>query len=898
MRRLVVIVLVLSAGLSAAWAVPATKQPIVRILADGRIDTTYLHGDEYGSYRTDARGRMLTKAPAYARAPQQTMRDTYVPSKGTVRIPVILVNFADYNFTISNPIEQFDDLFNGSGGSNPNATGSVHDYYIASSDSALDLHYEVFGVYTLSHNMEYYGEDVKNSGGQVTSHNRRARELVIEAAQLAVDHGVDLSVFDNNNDGYIDNMSIVVAGYNQAEGGEARTIWPHYSVISNSDRYSGKYLSGYLMISEYRSSGGKVQAGIGTYCHEFGHALGLPDLYDTSDSENYTVGNWDVMCSGCYNNSGSTPPSYTAFERFMMGWLTPTPVSGAGIHSMSPIETSNEALLLSATPHNLNPGSPNPSEYFLLENRQAVGWDAGKEALVGTGLLVSHVTFNRNNWDKNTFNNSHPLGFDIVSAGVSIPSKSSAADIFPGTTKRTSWLPTLNDGSTLPELNVSNIRQRSDGYISLHIGETGKEKLLFDQEEVSLVTTYMYYPEQYDTAHINLLLDSVGQETVRLILPSNYFSFSADNGESWYSAGDTVELGVHRDSTYAIELLAIHTPQRKNCDYVYTFFTAETDDESCAAQMTLAGRAPRPIYITTPVIDSIANLSATSFSIYWEHQEDAELYYYTLYTVSEGESEQTDTLDVLLSQTGKSVLSSRYMYMPDKISIGIDNTYVPNSVDSIIGGEVLIQGSADGENWEKVSTIHVHRTTKNTVRTFDIDTTHHWRQFRMEYTHLGGAGGTVIKDFTAHFDLCVNYLYPLYKYSVYALEDKLVFRDLAPYTTYYYAMQAYEEKGCEPHYTDLSEPIAITTKQTPTDPHLVVTRDAEGHYTVILPEMADGLHQLGIYDYMGRLVTMLRPAYGTTEVELPPLSNGQIHLVKYFQNRMGRKDMNAKVISY
>ena len=135
--------------------------------------------------------------------------------------------------------------------------------------------------------------------------------MVTEAVQLAYNNGVDFRPYDNNNDGYIDNISIVVAGYNEAEGGEERTIWPHYSVISNSSPYNNKYLSGYLMISEYRSSGGKIQAGIGTYCHEFGHALGLPDLYDTEISKNYTVGYWDVMCSGCYNNDGSTPPTYT-----------------------------------------------------------------------------------------------------------------------------------------------------------------------------------------------------------------------------------------------------------------------------------------------------------------------------------------------------------------------------------------------------------------------------------------------------------------------------------------------------------------------------------------------------------------------------------------------------------
>ena len=293
------------------WAVPAVRQPIIRTLENGKTDTIYLYGDENASYRTSTR---TARVPSLrAQAPQQQKIASYVPSQGKVRVPVILVNFTDLSFTIDNPQAQFNDLFNINGGSNPNATGSVHTYFDASSNGALDLDYEVFGPYTLSHEMAYYGAN-KTSGGVTTNHNIRAQELVTEAVQLAYDNGVDFSHFDANNDGTVDNISIVVAGYNEAEGGPANSIWPHYSNVTTSKRYGTKYISGYLMISEYRGSGGKVQAGIGTYCHEFGHALGLPDLYDTSSSDAYTVGDWDVMCSGCYNNSGSTPPTYTALS--------------------------------------------------------------------------------------------------------------------------------------------------------------------------------------------------------------------------------------------------------------------------------------------------------------------------------------------------------------------------------------------------------------------------------------------------------------------------------------------------------------------------------------------------------------------------------------------------------
>ena len=278
----------------ATWAVPASREPIVDILDDGCKDTVFLHGDEYSSFRTKSK-KKLQKGGSVFHAPQRTMLHSYMPSRGVVRVPVLLVNFADYSFTIENPIEKFEDYFNGKGGSNPHATGSVHDYYIASSDSALDLQYEVVGIYTLSQDMEYYGSNQTNSSGVTTNHNIHARELVEEVVELAAQKGVNFSRYDNDNDGYIDNISIIVAGYNEAEGAAERTIWPHYSTINNGKKYSGKSISGYLITSEYRGSGGKVQAGIGTYCHEFGHALGLPDLYDTSVSDNYTVGYWDIM---------------------------------------------------------------------------------------------------------------------------------------------------------------------------------------------------------------------------------------------------------------------------------------------------------------------------------------------------------------------------------------------------------------------------------------------------------------------------------------------------------------------------------------------------------------------------------------------------------------------------
>ena len=611
-------IFVLCAWTSAVWAVPATREPIVRIGVDGRLDTVYLQGDEYGAVRS------------MNRAPQKTQFATFLPTSGVVRVPVILVNFSDYSFSLDEPVAQFDDLFNGNGGSNPHATGSVYSYYAASSDSALSLQYDVFGVYTLSHEMAYYGDNEKNLSGEVIGHNIRIRELIIEAVGLADKAGVDFSVYDNNHDGYVDNVSIVVAGYNEAEGGEERTIWPHYSSISGSGQYDGKKLGGYLVISELRGYKGKTQAGIGTYCHEFGHALGLPDLYDTSNGDNYTVGYWDIMCSGSYNNQGCTPPSFTAFERFVMGWLTPEQLTTPSLHTLAPIETSNQAYLISYTTHNLKALSPAPSEYFLLENRQAVGWDAGQDALIASGLLVTHITFNKSSWEYNTFNNREPLGFAIVSAGQKVQTQSSPADVFPGTTQRTSWTPTLNDGTTLDDYRLSNIMQWTDGNLSFAFGTITDPPLHIDPQPLdTLVTTFSSHIEAYTDQTVTISGKNLSSKALH-IGTTGYFSLSLD-GVNWGRSAEWFTDSVKADGTYQRDIQVRYKPVRQSCSASNGQLIVLTADSTAYTISQLAGVAPRPVYITQADSLYVDSETASSLRIGWSAVEDAEYYYVSLY---------------------------------------------------------------------------------------------------------------------------------------------------------------------------------------------------------------------------------------------------------------------------
>ena len=282
MRKISCIIL-LTCIVNVVYAVVATPNPILRQLPNGCWDSVYICGDENYHYLTTLSGEHIigteigvpyneNLANSMHRAPQAEMMISYVPSKGKVKVPVILINYKDLSFTMDDPQSKFMDFYNENGGTNPNTTGSVREYFLSASDSLLELEFDVYGPYTVKNDMAYYG------GNTSSSHMKNIDELVCEAAKLASENGVDFAQYDNNNDGIIDNLSIVVAGYNEAEGAPENTIWPHYSNVYASNLYSGKKLSGYLVISEYRGSGGKQQTGIGTYCHEFGHAL-RPDEF-------------------------------------------------------------------------------------------------------------------------------------------------------------------------------------------------------------------------------------------------------------------------------------------------------------------------------------------------------------------------------------------------------------------------------------------------------------------------------------------------------------------------------------------------------------------------------------------------------------------------------------------
>ncbi len=484
-------------------AVPAYPFPFVVNQPDGTTITVMIKGDEYHHYFLTEDGYLITKSKNdiynYARINEKgeivdtgikatdvqkrsaseiskianftkypdfsetnkMMREkrqikdsdnsSRFPLQGSPRSLVILVSFSDVNFIVPNTNQAFTNLLNENNYSANGGTGSAADYFRDASNGVFTPSFDVVGPYTLPQTMAYYGEN------DAFGNDRNAVQMIVDACAAADNNGVDFSVYDTDNDGELDNVFIYYAGYNEAEGGGDDTVWPHrwrivpganYNGTVASITFDGKQLNDYACTSELKGNNGGDMCGIGTFVHEFGHVLGLPDFYATNGANHHTLSFWDVMDAGPYLNQGRTPPTYNAFERFSLGFLTPTLVNTTQELSLNPLLTSNEAYLLSSTStHNLNPNNPFPREFFMLENRQNTGWD---EYLPGHGMLIYRVNFSYQDWQSNSPNNNpNKMGLDIMEADeiASVPSLD--GDPFPGTKKVNVYEFVLRNGTRI-----------------------------------------------------------------------------------------------------------------------------------------------------------------------------------------------------------------------------------------------------------------------------------------------------------------------------------------------------------------------------------------------------------------------------------------------------------------
>ena len=483
-----------------AFAVPAKPVVINVLQKNGTEISIRLHGDEHFSFKTTEDGILITENAdgifEYAKmnenglisatgtlAKNKTLRSNKENSfintlnnnvseismkirkeraeqkksnapASTVAVGekgiVILVNFSDKAFVTPNANTAFCNLLNQQGYSANNAVGSARDYFIACSDSIFQPTFDVYGPYTLPKTLNYYGEN--NSWDD----DKNAEEMIISACSLAYNAGVDFSQYDTDGDGYVDNVFVFYAGYSEASGAPANTIWPHRSTVVYNKYSAPKFgdvrVYDYACSSELKNTSGSEMDGIGTFCHEFSHVLGLPDLYNTSNNIwDTNLEQWDIMDAGCYNgpdnngdgySDGDVPAMYSAYEMFYVGWLVPEILTMCGDYSLEPLHSSQKKayLVTQNDNHNFNGKSPNPTVFYMVENRQKISYDA---YLPGSGLLITRINYIQSRWNSNSVNNSSPKGVEIMKAGSTMSSWafpfSSTNNFTFKSTNNTSW---------------------------------------------------------------------------------------------------------------------------------------------------------------------------------------------------------------------------------------------------------------------------------------------------------------------------------------------------------------------------------------------------------------------------------------------------------------------------
>lgn len=355
---------------------------------------------------------------------------------------VILVNFKDKKMQSKHTQAEWNDYFNKVGYNKYGNNGSVHDYFYAQSYGKLDLEFDVIGPVTVSKNMASYGAN------DAQGNDIDPAGMIKEACELAyAKEKMDMSQYDWDGDGAVDQVYVIYAGYGEAAGGEANTIWPHEWDIQGGG-YSlvlgGQRIRTYACSSELNGGYGTDISGIGTACHEFSHCMGIPDFYDTAGGGCFGMDAWDLMDYGSYGGDGYEPTGYNTYEKWVSGWIEPTILTEpCYIKNMKPLSDAPEACVVF--------NEANKNEYYIFENRQLKGTDV---ALPNHGMLVIHVDYDQKVWFDNEVNNtSNHQRFTVVPADNKLTSETVSGDTYPGTTKSTELTDTSKPAATLFNAN-------------------------------------------------------------------------------------------------------------------------------------------------------------------------------------------------------------------------------------------------------------------------------------------------------------------------------------------------------------------------------------------------------------------------------------------------------------
>ncbi|MCL2596944.1 MAG: M6 family metalloprotease domain-containing protein [Paludibacter sp.] len=552
---------------------------------------------------------------------------------GSMHLLVILVNFTDVTYQY--PQSNFVNMTNLPGYNYNGASGSVSDYFVTSSYGKFNPTFDVVGPYTLSHPESYYGRYYGTASPPSGYSNGPG--MIIDACTAAHNAGINFAQYDTDNNGKVDNVMVIFAGYNQAEGAPNTTVWPHrwaiqpgYNVTTGTNiTFDGKTLYDYSCASELKGSSGNTMCGIGTFCHEFSHVVGLMDYYNTS-AGTAMLGSWSTMASGNYNNNSNTPPAFSAYDRFEVGWLTPEQyTSTSGYKTLYPMlssptppaNTNGQAYLVSATASNMNGASPSPSEFFMIEYRTKTGFDA---SLPAAGMLIWHIDYVASIWNNNQVNvagtsqtqASHMHVYIQPTNGLT---NTTTGDPFPTATV-TSFTPKLWNGTSL-STSITNITKVGTSYITFGVPTapsndncSGAIDIACETPIQGIITsatpttsiTYSTDPSKNDVFY-SFTANSSGTHTITLT------NFTDNKDIFLYSnCSSTTDL-AHSNTTSSTETMSY------NCTAGTTYYIRVTDFTGTGGVFTISLSCPYPpacATLTAPA-NAATNVLPTGTNLTW-----------------------------------------------------------------------------------------------------------------------------------------------------------------------------------------------------------------------------------------------------------------------------------------
>jgi immune inhibitor A len=333
------------------------------------------------------------------------------PALGEKRALIILVDFDDNQYTYN--ADTFDSLVYGDN------QQSLRDYYseVSHGKFTISKTSEVTQWFRVAEDYSFYIGD--SFGLYPGTFPNNVQGIVYDVCALC-DPYVNFADFDENGDGIVDALFIVHAGPGAEETGNPSYVWSHQWQLSNTGTgcpgayatNDGVSVDHYSMEPErFETQTGRITVGV--FAHEFGHILGLPDLYDR-DGSTYGIGIFGIMAAGSWGQAqtqdlpGSSPSHFCSWSKYQLGFVTPIALEHGGVtksehQSVTSAATNAIAYRLLEDPYGpdwkMNGGN---GEYFLVENRYRTGFD---KSLPGDGLLILHVD------DSETDNDDehHPL---------------------------------------------------------------------------------------------------------------------------------------------------------------------------------------------------------------------------------------------------------------------------------------------------------------------------------------------------------------------------------------------------------------------------------------------------------------------------------------------------------